>query len=395
MTPYQLHHQELLKWFKQDARDLPWRLSYLHQNSHFEVTSSKTQLRDFEKQYQAPQLPIRDPYYTWISEIMLQQTQVATVIDYFNNWIKVFPSVDALAQAPEEEVLKAWTGLGYYSRARNIHKSAQIIVQQYQSHLPQTRAELLSLPGIGEYTAGAILSLALGQQEAILDGNCIRVLSRLKEIPLFPTKKSELNLYWEEARQWAQTPEVNLVNEAIMELGAKICKPQNPLCEECPLQKLCPTSQTQDWALYPPPKPRPVVHQHKLYAYVFSTPSQILMGHNQNYSFLAKNPSFYFDTQDRCLELNQLGFNSQLLTGPLIKHTITRNKLEIQIISVAIEDSMQGLVNKISEEMNWPIQEFQWKAYSELPGITTLNQKIWQQWLVSLPALHPDTDSRI
>ncbi|PWL03906.1 A/G-specific adenine glycosylase [Hallerella porci] len=181
----------------------------------------------------------RDPYAVWISETMLQQTQVSAVKEAFEKWMHDFPTVKILAEASEENVLIHWQGLGYYSRAKNIHKTAKIIAQNGEN-FPETRKELEALPGIGAYTAGAILSLAFHQNESILDGNLVRIFARLNLFSFLPDAgKTEKKSFWDEARKWATIQNAFLTNEALMELGRKICKKSNPDCKNCPLQKIC------------------------------------------------------------------------------------------------------------------------------------------------------------
>jgi A/G-specific adenine glycosylase len=173
---------------------------------------------------------------------MAQQTRIETVIDYFNRWMARFPTLEALAAADQQDVLKLWEGLGYYARARNLHKAAQIVVDQFGGSLPRSRAEILKLPGIGAYTAGAILSMAFGQTEPILDGNVKRVLSRVWDIDQPIGETETLNRLWTLAREIAEASppgEAGVVNEGLMELGATICVPQNPRCLLCPLNDLC------------------------------------------------------------------------------------------------------------------------------------------------------------
>lgn len=169
---------------------------------------------------------------------MLQQTQVSAVQESFQKWIRDFPTVEILAKASDQEVLEHWRGLGYYSRARNIHKTAQEIVRR--GRFPGSRKELEALPGIGAYTAGAILSFAFHFPEPILDGNLIRVFSRLYLWKSLPTDgKSEHDRYWNEASAWAKSDKAFLTNEALMELGRSICKRSNPSCSLCPISKFC------------------------------------------------------------------------------------------------------------------------------------------------------------
>lgn len=197
---------KLLRWFKKNQRELPWR---------------KT----------------RDPYAIWVSEIMLQQTQVATVIPYYQKFLKAFPTVHALARADLSKVLKIWEGLGYYSRARNLHRASQIIVNHFNGKIPDNLKDLLDLPGIGKYTAGAILSIAFDQAVPILDGNVKRVLSRLFAISDPPNKAEKI--LWNYSASLIPKGHAGSFNQALMDLGATICTPKNPLCLRCPIKNLC------------------------------------------------------------------------------------------------------------------------------------------------------------
>ncbi|MCB0055346.1 MAG: A/G-specific adenine glycosylase, partial [Caldilinea sp.] len=190
--------ERLVDWHTRHQRDLPWRHAPAGQ---------------------------RDPYRVWISEIMLQQTRVETVVDYFERWMARFPTVDALAAADLQDVLKQWEGLGYYARARNLHKAAQRIVAEHGGQVPDTRAAILDLPGIGTYTAGAILSLAYARPEPILDGNVKRVLARLFDIDRPIDEPAVLRELWSLARalvEAAPSGAAGDCNEGLMELGATI-----------------------------------------------------------------------------------------------------------------------------------------------------------------------------
>ena len=181
----------------------------------------------------------RDPYVVWISETMLQQTQIATVIPYLERWLERFPNVETLAAAPLEEVLKMWEGLGYYARARNLHRAAQIIVRQHGGRIPADRDALLALPGIGPYTAGAILSLAYGQDEPVVDGNVRRVLCRVFGVDEDPRRPRVERRLWELARDIIVSGRARDINEALMDLGREICTPRGPACDRCPLADVC------------------------------------------------------------------------------------------------------------------------------------------------------------
>ena len=221
--------QNLSRWFQKNARVLPWR-------TH------------------------PDPYRVWLSEIMLQQTQVAAVIPYFERFLQAFPTIEDLARAPLDEVLKNWAGPGYYSRARNLHKGAKAMAERIARNegFPRNRAEWLEIPGVGEYTAGAVCSIALNQPEAIVDGNVVRVLARVLAVEAADAKKTEI---WAEARELVETPacDPRTFNQALMELGALICKPKNPKCAECPLESQCAGKAFPE--RYPRPKAK-VVWKH-------------------------------------------------------------------------------------------------------------------------------------
>ena len=180
-----------------------------------------------------------DPYLIWISEVMLQQTQVETVIPYFQRWTSEFPDIQSVAQASEDEVLKLWEGLGYYSRARNIKKSAAIIHHQLNGVIPSTTHELIKLPGIGEYIAGAIASIAFGLNEPALDANGIRVVSRLFNFHGLVNKTRNKNILKEYLRELIPNGKAGDFNQAVMDLGSIVCRSVNPICEKCPIRKEC------------------------------------------------------------------------------------------------------------------------------------------------------------
>lgn len=182
------------------------------------------------------ELPWRgaDPYAVWVSEVMLQQTRVEAVIPYYNRWLERFPTLDALAEADVDDILKAWEGLGYYSRARNLHRAARLVRERHRGTLPADPATLRRLPGIGEYTAGAVASIAFGVAAPAIDGNARRVLARLMDLPTPST--GELRRY---AAELVDPDRPGEFNQALMELGATICTPRTPACNGCPLTDLC------------------------------------------------------------------------------------------------------------------------------------------------------------
>lgn len=226
MNPLITSH--ILKWHDQYGRhDLPWQGS-------------------------------TDPYLIWISEIMLQQTQVATVIPYFQRFVTAFPNVSTLSNADIDTVLHLWTGLGYYARARNLHKTAQIIVNDHHSSFPTNFEDVLALPGIGRSTAGAILAFSQGQHHAILDGNVKRVLSRYYEIDGWYGKKTVADQLWELAQINTPKKRIQQYTQAIMDFGATLCKRSKPQCNTCPLANHCGAFQNNRVNELPQGKPKTV-----------------------------------------------------------------------------------------------------------------------------------------
>ena len=200
--------EPLLDWYDRARRTLPWR--------------------------EDPQ-----PYRVWISEIMLQQTRVDTVIPYFERFMATFPTIEDLANGPVDEVLRLWSGLGYYSRARNLHRCAQVVRDEWEGKLPATVKELVTLPGIGRYTAGAISSIAFGQQASLLDGNVIRVFSRWTDLGLEVGQTVTKRMLWQWADDLVPRKRPGDFNQALMELGALVCTPRNPSCDTCPVRGTC------------------------------------------------------------------------------------------------------------------------------------------------------------
>ncbi len=196
------------------------------------------------------------PYRVWVSEIMLQQTQVQTVIPYFARFMDRFPDVTSLANAPLDQVLHLWTGLGYYARARNLHKTAVAVRDNYRSEFPQSVDELESLPGIGRSTAGAIAALSMGIRAPILDGNVKRVLTRHFAIAGWPDQTKVKRALWEIAEHYTPAERIADYTQAMMDLGATLCTRSQPNCEACPLTKSCEAYATESIQLYPGKKPR-------------------------------------------------------------------------------------------------------------------------------------------
>lgn len=228
------HHAQvsLLTWFSNHARALPWRED-------------------------------RSPYRVWVSEIMLQQTQVETVQAYFERFMDCFPTLEALAAASLENVLRVWEGLGYYSRARALHRAAQIVVKDYQGHLPADPKMLQALPGIGAYTAGAIASLAFDVAVPAIDGNVRRVFARMLALENPTPVQLEVS-----ARAWLPTENPGAFNEALIELGALVCRPRNPRCSVCPWMELCCGYKSGEPTAFPKRKPRKALPHYDVVAAV-------------------------------------------------------------------------------------------------------------------------------
>ena len=203
------------------------------------------------------------PYRVWVSEIMLQQTQVATVLDYYRRFMAALPTVEALAAASEDEVLHLWTGLGYYSRARNLHKTARLVVERHAGEFPRSVAALAELPGIGRSTAGAIASISMGLRAPILDGNVKRVLARFLAVDGYPGETRVAAQLWEAAERLTPQTRVNHYTQAMMDLGATLCSRGKPSCLLCPLQDDCQAHRLGRERDYPQPKPRKELPQKR------------------------------------------------------------------------------------------------------------------------------------
>jgi len=212
--------RKLLAWYEVEARDLPWRRT-------------------------------RDPYAILVSEVMLQQTRVETVLSYYERFLARFPSIRALADAPVDDVLKAWEGLGYYRRAHNLHRAARAVVEDHEGEIPRTGPDLRSLPGVGPYTAAAVASIAFGRGEPVLDGNVVRVLSRLLTISGDPSRAKTRQRLLREAEPLASCGEAAAINQALMDLGARVCTPRSPRCHVCPVESECDAHHAGEELVYP------------------------------------------------------------------------------------------------------------------------------------------------
>jgi A/G-specific adenine glycosylase len=320
----------LLEWYARDARKLPWRRT-------------------------------RDPYAIWISEIMLQQTQVKTVVPYYQAWMRQFPAVADLARAPLTRVLKLWAGLGYYRRARNLHSAARFIRSRLRGRFPDDLPGVLALPGVGRYTAGAICSIAYNQPTPILDGNIMRVFTRLFAIPGDPRAKPVNDHLWHLAECWvkiAASPRIGRsrlcanLNQALMELGALICTPRNPRCSDCPLQPDCQAARTGHPASFPQTPPRPTATALSFTVFVVRHHSDFLVQRQPRNAWNAGLwgfPSLEHGPEPPApAELFRRCFNSHAAKlEPLgqVRHSITRYRLLLTVYSAAVKSRPRARTN--------------------------------------------------
>lgn len=327
--------RRLLDWYRKHGRTLPWR-------NH------------------------PDPYAAWVSEIMLQQTRVETVIPYFEKWMRLFPNISSLAAASEREVLNAWEGLGYYSRARSLRKAAKIIVEKFNGKLPRGLTELRSLPGIGRYTAGAIASMAFGMDEPTLDGNLRRVFARLFDVKEFADSTAGEKILWELAAQNLPKGEAGDYNQALMDLGATVCLPKNPRCLLCPLMEICKARKNGAQELRPVVKPKSAVPRYVLAAAVICRRGRVLLAQRPPEGLLggmwefptgrvAENPAeeltkaLYAATKVRVKKGEELG---------IIRHAYTHFKVTVHAFRcepVSIPKSENLRWAKLSDLEDYPM----------------------------------------
>jgi len=247
--------RRLLRWFRGNARDLPWRRT-------------------------------RDPYLIWLSEIMLQQTRVETVLGYYARFTEAYPCVEDLAAASEEHVLKLWEGLGYYSRARNLLEAARWVVRESGGAFPADARSLIQLPGVGRYTAGAIASIAFGERTPVLDGNVKRVLARLCAVRESIDDTATGKRLWSLAGHLVSARAPGDSNQALMELGARICTPRKPTCGRCPVQTLCRAHEECLTEILPVRRPRKPIPHHEIVAAALFKNGRILFGRRPSRSML-------------------------------------------------------------------------------------------------------------
>jgi A/G-specific adenine glycosylase len=307
----------LLDWFRAEARDLPWRRTL-------------------------------DPYAVWVSETMLQQTQVKTVIPYWERWMQALPTVASLAATPEPSILKLWEGLGYYSRARNLKKAAGEIELRHGGRFPENLEAVLALPGIGRYTAGAITSIAFNQPNPILDGNVSRVLSRVFTIADDPKASATIRRLWALAESLvsaaALLPAVRPasprqsagpcsdLNQALMELGATTCTPRNPVCARCPILDQCLASRSGQPESFPRNTSRPPATRRRFIAAVVERNGMVLVHQRKGRTVNAGLWEFPNIEVDLTAPVTSATFPPYRIESPfaVVKHSITRYRIQLE-----------------------------------------------------------------
>lgn len=345
-------------WYVQHGRELPWR-----------ATS--------------------DPYAIWVSEIMLQQTQVATVIPFFLRFLARFPSVAILANSTLDEVYQHWAGLGYYRRARQLHQAANAIVQEHDGLFPKDFSKVLALPGIGRYTAGAILSFSSDQRLPIVEANTQRLYARLLHLSAETTSKESQVQLWSFAEQvLPKQSGSGQTNQALMEIGSQICLPKNPLCAICPLQSLCPTFSSGRHATIPAPKkPKEFTDLEEAALVIRDRRGRILMRRcaaDERWAGLWDFPRFDItgysgcsSVRKRLAELFQERFGRPVLIGKelhTLKHAVTRYRITLNSFEAQIEDGHRTQWNS-AIEIEWADQD----PLAEL-ALSSSGKKLWM-WL--------------
>jgi A/G-specific adenine glycosylase len=315
-----LVRKNLLGWYDAAARDLPWRHT-------------------------------RDPYAIWVSEVMLQQTRVETVIPYYRRFLESFPTPRALAEADEDAVLSHWSGLGYYRRARLLHAGVREVVDQYGGRVPEDAKARRALPGVGRYTAGAIGSIAFDKEEPIVDGNVTRVLARLFRIDTPVGVSATTTRLWEEAARWVRGERPGDFNQALMELGATICTPKQPRCASCPVADACLAYASDEVDVLPVPRVRRAPKQVKLAA-VVATQGRgadrkvwLVKGDQPLFGGLWGVPMSEGKARSA---LSEAGLRAKLGTEPVgqVEHVLTHRRLRVEVYRASAARGEESAVRR-------------------------------------------------
>ena len=296
----------------------------------------------------------RSPYRVWISEIMLQQTQVSTAIPYFERFMTQLPTLNSLARAELDEVLSLWSGLGYYARARNLHRAAQIIQNDFGGVFPQDFEQTLSLPGIGRSTAGAILSLSMGQHHPILDGNIKRILARHFTVDGWPGNNKVANLLWQHSERLTPRKRVADFNQAMMDLGSGICTRTKPDCKQCPLFASCHAHKENTQTEYPGKKPKKTTPIRAIKMLLVSNKSgEILLQRRPPsgiWGGLLSLPEIPVDTDTAQWCKKTIGFTvNEKYRWPVLRHTFSHFHLDISPVLATVK----SLKNCVMEDSEW------------------------------------------
>jgi A/G-specific adenine glycosylase len=326
--------RRLKNWFARHARDLPWRQT-------------------------------RDLYRIWVSEVMLQQTQVATVIPYYDAFLRTFPTLTALAAARQHEVLRCWEGLGYYRRARQLHEAARRVVAEHRGKMPEDIDLLKRLPGIGRYTAGAILSIGRDQRQPILEANTLRLFSRLIAYQDDPRSADGQRTLWDFALRILPRRDVGRFNQALMELGSEICTPRQPRCDACPVSTLCPTHRHGLQGQIPVPARRPVYEDLHELAVVVWRGDRILLRQcreTERWAGLWDFPRFPIQLGSEVPVERQLVEGTLRLTGievrpgtrlMRLKHGVTRYRITLDCYQAEYQRTRQAALPGELGRMDW------------------------------------------
>lgn len=291
---------ELTQWYVSNSRDLPWRRT-------------------------------RDPYAIWVSEVMLQQTRVETVVPYYERFLTRFPTLESLAAAEEDSVLAMWSGLGYYRRARLLHAGVRDAVARY-GRVPEDAEARRSLPGVGRYTAGAIGSIAFGRDEAIVDGNVARVLSRVFRISTPLGRADTERVLWERAGEIVDgAPDPGATNQALMELGARVCVPTTPRCGECPIAGECAAHAHGEEDLYPVARKKKAPRKMSLVAVIATSGDRVWLSRGKDELFGGLWGALVGDRKARLLEKHGLRGRIDRKRAGVVKHVLTHRELTIDV----------------------------------------------------------------
>jgi A/G-specific adenine glycosylase len=297
-------HGALLRWYRRERRDLAWRRT-------------------------------RDPYAIWLSEVMLQQTRVDTVVGYYQRFLDAYPTVHALAEAPLDDVLARWSGLGYYRRARMLHEAARQLVRDHRGALPESAAELRAVRGIGRYTAGAIASIAFGRREAVVDGNVARVLARFYAIEDDVKKGAGLARVWRVAEELVPARDAGDWNQALMELGATVCTPREPRCDACPVEGACAARARGIERELPRVNAKAKPRVERRVAIVARRGDHVFLGRRREHGIFARlwePPSVAIEARARLSAILGVRVTGARRVGSIV-HVLTHRRLEIEVVA--------------------------------------------------------------